>query len=373
MWAIPIIVNTISSKFLVDVKNLSELYDEVCISASLSINGLVITNLLGLSDMHYSFIINIYQFNSTNWHMDNFLKPKALDIILIITSLFVVSYQYCKAENNLDLSNIKFEVICEDTVGVKNIVHIGYVLNYGDQFDPEFLELKVPKFDSEYAKLLYVWKNVTSTSLNIINKQKTTTHKVKWEVTIRPIKEGCILTPNAILLYKNDTLDISPVAKTIIITDSMNENAIIAEADTQKNDSEIKIPDNAIIRLVAVLDKETINLGDSVLMQIKLQSNQRFSEVRFDTPIEIDDCFYEYIETNAGEPIQTTVDGVNCYEWTISEYLLTPLRAGIIKIPKFNLNGNSIVWKDGADFFFSKFYDVPFHAQSNEIKLKVNE
>lgn len=109
-------------------------------------------------------------------------------------------------------------------------------------------------------------------------------------------------------------------------------------------------------------------------MQIKLQSNQRFSEVRFDTPVEIDDCFYENIETIAAEPIKIAVDGVECNEWIVSEYLLIPLKSGIIRIPEIKIKGNCTVQKEETDPFWGslpQFYNVPFHAKSKEIKLKV--
>lgn len=305
--------------------------------------------------------------------MKNVFRLRISSLLLLITLLTIaLTNQYILAQDSIDMSNVKFEIVCEDTVGVKELVHIGYVLDYGDQFKPDFLELKFPKFETDCAKLLYVGKSGTSTSHSIINGKMKTTHKVKWEATIRAIKEGSFQTPNVILLYQNNPLDISPKYKSVVIS----ENANIPEENKHKNDTVIKIPDNAIIRLYAVLDKSSINLGDSVLLQVKLQSDQSFSQVRFDGPIEIDDCFCENIETIAGEPIRTAVDGIECYEWIISEYLITPLKSGAIKIPKIKIKGNCCIRRDEQDSFWGslpKYYNVPFQAHSNEIKLKVKQ
>lgn len=58
MWAISILIYTISCEFLVDFENLSELYDEVVHKREIVINGLVTTNLLNISDMcNFFFVI----------------------------------------------------------------------------------------------------------------------------------------------------------------------------------------------------------------------------------------------------------------------------------------------------------------------------
>lgn len=303
--------------------------------------------------------------------MKNIFRLRINSLSLLITLLTIVlTNQYILAQESIDMSNIKFEIVCEDTVGVKDLVHIGYVLDYGDQFKPDFLELKIPKFETDCAKLLYVGKTGTSTSFNMIRGKQTTTHKVKWDATIRTTKEGKFTTPDVTLIYKNDTLDVFPNSKTIIIVEPTK---LSNNSDTD-NDTVIKIPDNAIIRLVTVLDKNSINLGDSVSMQIKFQSDQSFSEVKFETPLEIDDCFYQNLETFTNQPVQTTIDGVECNEWIISEYLLTPLKSGVIKIPEIRIKGNCSIRKDQPDSFWGslpKYYNIPFQAHSKEIKLKV--
>lgn len=303
--------------------------------------------------------------------MKNIFRLSICSLSSLITLLTIVLTNQCLlAQDHIDISNVKFEIVCEDTVGVKELVHIGYVLDYGNQFNPEFLELKIPKFESECAKLLYLGKTGTSTSLNMIRGKQTTTHMVKWDATIRTTKEGEFTTPDVVLIYKNDTLDVSPKSKTIIIA----EPTKLLNSSNTDNDTIIKIPDNAIIRLITILDKSSVYLGDTVNMQVKLQSNQSFSEVKFETPLEIDDCFYENLDTFTNQPVQTTVDGVECNEWIISEYLLTPLKSGIIKIPEIKIKGNCTIRKDEQDPFwgsFPKYYNVSFHTNSNEIRLKV--
>lgn len=303
--------------------------------------------------------------------MKNIFRLRLCSLSSSITLLTIILTNQCLlAQNSTDWSNVKFEIVCEDTVGVKELVHIGYVLDYGDQFKPEFLELKIPKFESDCAKLLYMGKTGMSTSLNMIRGKQTTTHKVKWDATIRTTKEGEFTTPDVILIYNNDTLDVSPKSKIIIIA----EPTKLSKSSSTDNDTIIKIPDNAIIRLVTILDKSSICLGDSVNMQVKLQSNQSFSEVKFEAPLEIDDCFYENLETYTNQPVQTTVDGVECNEWIISEYLLTPLKSGIIKIPEIKIKGNCTIRKDEQDPFWGslpKYYNVPFQTNSKETRLKV--
>lgn len=300
--------------------------------------------------------------------MKDSFRHKIVGISLVIMFLTTALFNpYILAQEPLDLSNVKFKIVCNDTVSVNERIPIEFVLDYENQFNPDFLELKIPNFETECAKLLFVGKTLTNTSHSIINGNKKTTHKVKWVVSIKTVKEGRFLTPDVILLYKNDTLDISPKSKTIVIKEG-------ADASKLRNDTAKKGSYNTLIRLITVLDKGTINLGDSVLMQIKLQSNQRFSEVRLDTPVEIDDCFYENIETIAAEPINIAVDGVECNEWIVSEYLIIPLKSGIIRIPEIKIKGNCTVQKEETDPFWGslpKFYNVPFHAKSKEIKLKV--
>lgn len=305
--------------------------------------------------------------------MKNIFRLRLCSLSSLITLLTVVlTNQYLLAHETIDMSNIKFNIVCEDTVGIKELVHIGYVLDYEDQFKPDLLELKIPKFESDCAKLLYMSKTDTSTSLNMIRGKQTTTHKVKWDAAIRTTKEGEFTTPDVILIYNNDTLDVSPKSKIIIIA----EPTKLSKSSSTDNDTIIKIPDNAIIRLVTILDKSSICLGDSVNMQVKLQSNQNFSEVKFETPLKIDDCIYENLGTFTNQPVQTTVDGVECNEWIISEYLLTPLKSGIIKIPEIKIKGKCTIRKDVQDSFWGslpKYYNVPFQTNSNEIILKVKQ
>lgn len=303
--------------------------------------------------------------------MKNIFRHRFINMSLLITLLTsALTNQYTLAQDSIDISDVKFEVVCEDTVGMKELIHIGYVLDYGDQFNPDFLELKIPNFETECAKLLYVGKTGTSTSHSIINGKMTTTHKIKWNATVRAIKEGSFQTPDVSLLYQNNPLDILPKPKTIVIS----ENTNLLDINKQENDTVIKIPDNAIILLEAVLDKSTINLGDSVLLRVKLQSDQSFSQVRFDGPVEIDDCFCEYIETIADEPVQTTINGVTCNEWILAEYRLTPLKSGVIKIPEIKIKGNCSIRKDEKNSFWGylpKYHDVTFQAHSKVMKLNV--
>lgn len=292
----------------------------------------------------------------------------SISLILSLLTMALAS-QSVMAQDPINLSNVKFEIVCEDTVEMGKKIHIGYVLDYGDQFNPEFLELIIPNFETDCAKLLYVGKTGTSTSHSIVNGKVTTRHKVKWDATVRAIKEGPFQTPDVSLLYQNIPLDILPKTKTVVISENTN-----LPATKQENDTVIKIPDKAIIRLETDLDKGTINLGDSVLMRVKLQSDQSFSQVRFDGPVEIDDCFCEYIETIAGEPIQRTINGVECNEWILAEYRLTPLKSGVIEIPEIRIKGNCSIREDKLDSFWGslpKYHDVPFQAYSKAIKLKV--
>lgn len=277
--------------------------------------------------------------------------------------IMISSNQIILAQKSIDLSNVKFEIICNDTVGVNENAYIGYVLDYQDQFNPDSLELITQDFENDCSRLLYAAKTSTSTNVSTINGKTTTTHQVKWNAVIKTEKEGKFLTPGIILLCNNDTIDISPKSKVVVIKERTNPSDL----------SKLK-PDNEIIRLVTVLDKESINLGDSVLMQVKLQSNQSFWEVRNDNLVEIDDCFYENKNMFFGEPIQITVDGVECLEWIVTEYILTPLKSGVIKIPEFKLKGNYKVEIARPDAFWgtlSSYQDVPFQTQSKEIKLKV--
>lgn len=304
--------------------------------------------------------------------MKNVFRHRIIRVLLLITLLTTaLTNHYILAQDTVDISDVKFEIVCEDTVGMKGLVHIGYVVDCGNQFNPDFLELKIPKFENDCAKLLYVGKDGTRTSHSIINGKMTTTHKIKWDATLRAITEGSFQTPEVSLLYQNNPLDILPKSKTVVISD----NTIHSDRNKQDADTVVKIPDNAIIRLEAVLDKNTINLGDSVLLRVKLQSDQSISQVRFDKPMEIDDCFCENIVTMiVDEPVQTTVNGAKCNEWILYEYLLTPLKSGVIKIPEIKINGNCSIRKDEKDSFWGhlpKYYNVPFQVQSNAIKLKV--
>lgn len=305
--------------------------------------------------------------------MKNVFKSRISSLTwLIVLSTIVLANQNILAQDSVDMSNVKLEIFCEDTIGVGEQLNIGYVLDYEDQFNPKFLELKIPEFETDCARLLYVGKSGTSTSHSTINGKMKTTHKVKWEAKIKAVKEGTFQTPNVTLSYQSTPLEISPKHKSVVISDIAN---IPAEKE-HKKDTAIKIPDNAIFRLDAVLGKGAINLGDSVLLQVKLQSNQGLSEVKLETPLEIDDCFYENLESFTNQPVKTTVNGVECDEWIIYEYLLTPLKSGVIKIPEIKIKGNCIVCRDEPDSFWGslpKSYHVPFRTHSNEIKLKVKK
>lgn len=289
-----------------------------------------------------------------------------LVVVMLLLAAVVVPYQYCEAKNNHDLTDVRFNVLCEDTVDVGKTVFVKYVFDYGDQFIPDFLDLKIPEFKSDYAKLLFLSKTDIKESFMDTNGERTTTHKIGWTATMKTIKEGKFLTPEAILIYSNDTLNIAPINKTIEVAKQGSPS------DTYHKKTTIKAPDNTIIRLVTVLDKSTINLGDSVYMRIKLQFNQNFSKIRFDAPIKIDDCLYEYIETFNDEPVITIVDGIECHEWVISELCLTPLKAGVIKIPKIKIKGNYTIveYEQGS---LPKAVSVPFKARSNGLKLKVKQ
>jgi hypothetical protein len=304
--------------------------------------------------------------------MNNVFRHRISRLSLLITLLATLTNQHILALDSIDISDVKLEIVCKDTVRVNELVHIEYVLDYRNQFIPDSLELKIPEFETECAKLLYVHKSETCVYHNTINGKTKTTHKIKWDATIRAIEEGRFQTPNVSLLYQNNPIDISPKHKSVVVL----ENANMKKGNKHKKDTVIKLPDNAIIRLDAVLDKGSINLGDSVLLQVKLKFDQPISQVRFDKPIEIEDCFCEKIEAIANETIKTTVDGIECYECIISEYLIIPLKSGVIKIPKIKIKGECYIQKDEQDSFWdpqSKYYDVPFQAQSNEIKLKVKQ
>lgn len=302
--------------------------------------------------------------------MKDSLKNHILGISLVIIFLTTVAFNsYILAQEPLDLSNVKFEIVCNDTVRLNERINIEYILDYDNQFDPYFLEFKILNFETECAKLLHAGETSTQFTYNSINGKST--HKIKWDVSIYTVKEGSFVSPDVIVLYKNifknDTLDISPKSKTIVIKEGW-------DASKLRNDTVKKESDNTIIRLRTVLNKRTINLGDSVLMQIKLQSNQNLRDADFETPVEIDDCFYEKIDMIDREPIEITVDGIKCYEWIISEYFLTPLKSGTIKIPEIKIKGNYMVKKEETHPFWRtlpRLYPVPFHAKSEEIKLKV--
>ncbi len=276
------------------------------------------------------------------------------------------------AKGSHDISNVKFKIECSDTAYLKErSVNIRYILDFGDQFNPNYLELKISDFDSDCAKLLYVGKAISS-SRSIISGKETLRHIVNWNVALRPVKEGLFVTPDVVLLYRNDTLDVSPKSKTIVIAEHTRPSG----PDVDKSETSVKESDKEIIRLLTFLDKESVNLGDSVTMQIKLQSNQRISDGRFDSPLEIDDCYYESISMWSDEPIETTVDGIKCYEWTLLKYNLIPLKTGVIEIPEISMTLNISVPTADTDPFWgfpTGFDNVPIQVHSKEVKLKVTQ
>lgn len=239
------------------------------------------------------------------------------------------------------------------------------------------MELRIPVFISDYATLKYLARSSSSKSISNKNGKMTTTNKIKWGVTIKPLKEGQFTTPEVILLNKNDTVPISQVSKTVIISNDITRHKEKKSESTQKDKTKSRIPDNAIIRLISVIDRDEICLGDSVIMKVKLQSNQEsFRDVKCYESIEIDDCFYESKGWNTANPVPVTVDGMDCFEWNIFEYALTPLTSGTIKIPKIKIKGTYRVRDDKSDPFSDswwQFYNVPFKTQSNELKLKVKK
>ncbi|MDE6551377.1 MAG: BatD family protein [Muribaculaceae bacterium] len=302
-------------------------------------------------------------------------KSILLDQLLLIVILIVLYCQDCLAYDNFDLANVKFEVICEDSVSANENIHLEYVLDYGDQFDPNSLELRIPEYISDCAIVKYLARSSSSKSISNKNGKMTTTNKIKWGASIKPLKEGQFTTPEVILLHKNDTIPISPVSKTVTIANKVKERKDKEEKSSLKNEVSNTMPDNVIIRLETVLDRDAINLGDSVLMKVKLQSNQSpFNNIRI-APIEIDDCFYESDGWNSAEPVPITIDGKDCFEWTVLEYMLTPLVTGTIRIPEIEIKGVYRAREDDPDLFFhlSPFRNVPFKTHSNKLKLKVRK
>lgn len=303
-------------------------------------------------------------------------KHHIVNQLLLILAFIVISCPYAHAKENLDLSNVTLEVLCKDSVTVNEDISVDYVLDYGDQFNPDSLELTIPEYNSDCALVKYLTRTASSKSISMTNGKMTTTNKIKWTAILRPLKEGHFVTPDVVLLHNNDTIAISPGTKDVIISNNITENKHKNSEAAKKDDAKNTSQEKAIFRLETVLDKNTISLGDSVLMQIKFQSNQDgFNNVKIDPEIEIDDCFYEKIKTTVKDGTPVTVDGKACYEWIIAEYVLTPLVPGTITIPKIQMKGTYRASKELDDPFFKnylrQFYEVPFITHSDKQKLKV--
>ncbi len=303
-------------------------------------------------------------------------KHHIVNQLLLILAFIVISCPYAHAKENLDLSNVTLEVLCKDYVTVNEDISVDYVLDFGDQFNPKALELTIPECNLDCAFVKYFIKTSSNKSISMTNGKKTTTHRITWTATIKTLKEGHFRTPDVVLLHYNDTVAVFPGTKDIIITKNITENQNKKSEAPKKDDAKNTCQEKAIFRLETVLDKNTISLGDSVLMQIKFQSNQDgFNNVKIDPEIEIDDCFYEKIKTTVKDGTPVTVDGKACYEWIIAEYVLTPLVPGTITIPKIQMKGTYRASKELDDPFFKnylrQFYEVPFITHSDKQKLKV--
>lgn len=213
---------------------------------------------------------------------------------------------------------------------------------------------RAPSFDSLKTDFLI---NSQQQSSNAIINNSQISMSTSWKMTLIPLKEGETTIPSITVDTTEGPLSTEPIKIQVF-----KGNAPVADPNS--------VPD---ILVATELSKQKPYKNEPVLCTIRLTTKKNLANIKLEN-FKIEDAI---VEAN-GEPkvYEKIVDGKNIGIVEFS-YLITPLKAGSIKIPSTVVQGGVQVRRNNASFFdddpFSMGFDrlKPFALSTQEIVLEV--
>lgn len=255
---------------------------------------------------------------------------------------------------------------CPEQVVVGDKFNVEYKMLCPDGISEDNLNCNLTT-KSEVASLLINFPSVTVSHSTTLTNGKLTEFTTKsWTYIFRANKTGTFKTPDFIVSDGNDTLRIPSANRLIEIT---KEGAGTVNDSGNKQDT---VKTQLITRLE--LDKNTVQLGDSLVLKVVLLSNCNISNFNYINFPMIEDCYLEELAESVSGPSVVTIDQSNYYKWIIREYLVIPLKKGTFNIEPLRFKGEKLVYEFPEDNIwgaFSKINNVPFEVVSNSISFNV--
>ncbi len=284
-------------------------------------------------------------------------------VLAVLIACTTTAYLFAK-DSEIQQDLLSMSIKCPEQVTVGNKFVVEYQLTYPGDLSDKDLNISLTTRSELASLLIDIPATSNSFTTNVINGKINKISSKKWAFTFRANYTGRFTTPCFAITEGNDTLSISSINKLIEIT---KDNKRIENTNYDENKTDTT---QVITRLE--LDKNTIQLGDSLVLKVILLSNCSGinSLTYIDTPM-IEDCYLDKLIESTSEPSEEIINQCKYYKWIIGEYIAIPLKKGVFKIDPVRFKGEKWIREPLNDSFWGTLKNVPFETQSNRMIFNV--
>lgn len=291
--------------------------------------------------------------------------------LLLFLICLILANSYALGET-FDVYNVKIK--CPSQVEVGRIFNVEYTL---ENLSPEIADkiiFKVGDIDSN-VKLLFDDKTNITTINSMINGKVYEKTSLTWTFTFLALNKGSWTTPS-FSAFAPDKLNLKQIRSKVELIDKKVDKDSDNSASGMEEISSGKKPENKHVKtfLKGSVDKETIELGDTITFNLKFISNAEYVKMLFfESPLMIEDVFMIPDNDNLDQKL-VEIDGENFYETIIQTIKIIPLKRGVVKIPQAEINGKAGFYTDFTDPFRETGLnrkEEEFKSHSKPLKIKV--
>lgn len=262
----------------------------------------------------------------------------------------------------IEPERVKMSVSCPTTVAVGDKFDVVYQVEYDETVNADILKLDIGPIGRN-AVMLYGPAKSTRMSYSKTNAGGMVARSgVTWLYKFRAVKEGEFEVPDFVLTLDSDTISNLPSIDRAI--------QIVSDAKDLNGCDNVNRVDSAQVVLKLELDKDKIQLGDSIECSLKLVTNASLSQGSFEKALSVDDC---YLESMSPEQVDPTVSG-GYAEYEIERYRIIPLKKGRFVIEPVKISGTrekSVSPVSDFGFADGRHESVPFEAETERINFEV--
>lgn len=272
----------------------------------------------------------------------------------------------------------KAEISCPRCVNVGEDFSIMYTIS-GDSAVLEQYDVSLQLPDSTQCFKLMSRLNNTWVTATFIS-GKRITYSNSWSYTLRCDKPGNYTFMPIKVTCRNKNLSVPQVKEVELTVKEQMDN------DAKSGEDSIREPE---ILLVACLDRDKVQLGDSVICTLKVLTRDQITDCGL-KDCDIDNCSYSILENNDTdlenndtdneddedvEIKEVEHDGKKYFEVMLCNISIRPLKKGKITIPSFVIVGDYRAYETKTDGYIKTLVPIerPFRAESKPFVITVSK